>query len=159
MSLKNWLKLIACLVVCQAAGFIGSLFTRPAIPAWYAGLEKPSFNPPNAVFSPVWIGLFALMGVSLYLLWSKAPKDRKVNIALRWFAVQLALNVLWSALFFGLKAPFFAFIEIVVLWAAIFMTIVKSAQVSKWAAFLLVPYILWVSFAAVLNFFLWNLNR
>jgi len=158
MRKKDLLKLIISLIICQLAGVLGSLFTSPAIPTWYASLEKPSFNPPNWVFSPVWITLFVLMGISLFLLWRKTLEDKKVRIALLFFAIQLALNVCWSVIFFGLKAPFFAFLEIIFLWIAILLTILKSYRVSKAAGALLIPYILWVSFAAVLNFFLWNLN-
>jgi len=158
MSLKNILKLIASIMICQLAGFIGSLFTTPAIPTWYKTLTKPSFNPPNSIFSPVWITLFLLMGISLFLVWQKNHKDRKVKIALLFFAVQLVLNILWSILFFGLKSPLGAFIEIIILWFAILLTIIKFFKVSKPAGLLLLPYILWVSFAALLNFSIWNLN-
>ena len=153
----NFLKLIVSLIICQLAGFVGSLFTTPAIPEWYASLQKPSFTPPNWLFSPVWISLFLLMGVSLYLLWQTASK-KEAKLALVLFSIQLILNVLWSALFFGLKSPMVAFIEILVLWAAIFLTMTKSLKVTKAAGYLLLPYIIWVSFAAVLNFFLWKLN-
>ena len=158
MSLKNILKLIASIMICQLAGFIGSLFTTPAIQTWYKTLIKPSFNPPNSVFSPVWITLFLLMGISLFLVWQKNLKDRKVKIALFFFALQLSLNILWSIIFFGLKLPFYAFVEIIILWFAILLTILKFLKVSKPAGILLLPYLLWVSFAAFLNFFLWNLN-
>ncbi|MDH4217973.1 MAG: tryptophan-rich sensory protein [Candidatus Aminicenantes bacterium] len=153
----NFLKLIVSLIICQLAGFVGSLFTTPAIPEWYASLQKPSFTPPNWLFSPVWISLFLLMGVSLYLLWQTASK-KEAKLALVLFSIQLILNVLWSAIFFGLKSPMVAFIEILVLWAAIFLTMTKSLKVTKAAGYLLLPYIIWVSFAAVLNFFLWKLN-
>jgi len=158
MSLKDILKLIGIIIICQLAGFIGSLFTTPAIPTWYKTLTKPSFNPPNSIFSPVWITLFLLMGISLFLVWQKNHKDRKVKIALLFFAVQLVLNILWSILFFGLKSPLGAFIEIIILWFAILLTIIKFFKVSKPAGLLLLPYILWVSFAALLNFSIWNLN-
>lgn len=156
---RDLIKLIASLLVCQLAGFLGSLVTSPSIPVWYASLEKPSFSPPNWVFSPVWITLYALMGISLYLLWRQDTKVPKVQIALFFFIVQLILNVSWSMVFFGLRLPFLAFIEILLLWAAILLTIVKALKVSKTAGILLLPYILWVSFAAILNFSLWFLNR
>ena len=158
MSIKDILKLIGSIIICQLAGFIGSLFTTPAIPTWYKTLTKPAFNPPNSIFSPIWITLFLLMGISLFLVWQKNLKDRKVKIALLFFTVQLVLNILWSVLFFGLKSPLLAFIEIIILWFAILLTILKFFKVSKPAGALLLPYILWVSFAAFLNFFLWNLN-
>ena len=153
----QYFRLIASLIICQLAGFIGSFFTAPAIPDWYASLEKPSFNPPNWLFSPVWIFLFVLMGITLYILWQKEEK-RESRIALIFFFIQLGLNILWSVLFFGLKSPMLAFVEIILLWIFILLTMIKASKVSRAAAFLLLPYILWVSFAAVLNFYLWQLN-
>ncbi len=153
----QYFRLIASLVICQLAGFVGSFFTTPAIPGWYASLEKPSFNPPNWLFSPVWIFLFVLMGITLYILWQKGEK-RESRIALIFFFIQLGLNILWSLLFFGLKSPMLAFVEIILLWIFILLTITKASKVSRATVFLLLPYILWVSFAAVLNFFLWRLN-
>ena len=155
---RDIIKLIASLVICQLAGVVGSFFTTPAIPAWYASLEKPSFTPPNTVFSPVWITLFVLMGLSLYLMWREPLREPGIKIALFLFILQLILNVCWSIIFFGLKSPFMAFVEIIILWITILLTILASLRVSRIAAILLIPYILWVSFAAVLNFFIWNLN-
>jgi len=158
MKIKNIYRLAASIIVCQLAGFIGSVFTFSSIPTWYAALEKPFFNPPNWVFSPVWITLFVLMGVSLYLVWSKGVKAEGVKTALTLFGVQLALNALWSIIFFGLKSPLYAFIEIVILWAVILVTILKFYRISKTASYLLIPYIAWVSFAAVLNFSIFLMN-
>lgn len=155
---RDIFKLVASLVICQLAGVIGSFFTIPAIPVWYASLEKPSFTPPDAVFSPVWITLFVLMGLSLYFIWREPLRQQGVKIALFFFTLQLVLNVCWSIIFFGLQNPFMAFIEIIILWIVILLTILVSLRVSRIAAILLIPYILWVSFAAVLNFFIWNLN-
>ena len=107
-------KLIISIAVCQLAGFIGSFFTSPSIPIWYDSLNKPVFNPPSWVFAPVWTILFVLMGVSLYLVWDKGLKEKKVKIALGFFSAQLLLNVLWSVIFFGLQQPFYAFIEIII---------------------------------------------
>ncbi|NIM89956.1 MAG: tryptophan-rich sensory protein [Candidatus Aminicenantes bacterium] len=158
MIFKDILKLAGSIIICQLAGFIGSLFTTPAIRTWYKTLTKPAFTPPNFIFSPVWITLFLLMGISLFLVWQKKHKDREVKIALLFFTAQLILNTFWSILFFGLKSPLWAFIEIVILWLAILVTIIKFFKVSKPAGYLLLPYILWVSFAAFLNFSLWRLN-
>lgn len=158
MNRSDLLKLILSIIICQAAGFIGSIFTSRSIPTWYASLKRPSFAPPNWVFSPVWITLFVLMGISLYLVWRMLSRGQKLRTALILFAVQLVLNMLWSILFFGLQSPFAAFIEIVVLWMAILLTIIAFIRVSTAAAVLMIPYILWVSFAAVLNFFFWKLN-
>lgn len=151
-------KLAVSIVVCQLAGFIGSFFTRPSIPAWYTTLKKPPFTPPNWLFGPVWITLYVMMGVSLFLVWREGLKDRKVRVALSIFGVQLALNTVWSMVFFGLRSPLVGLIEISVLWIAIVLTILYLFRVSATAGLLLIPYILWVSFAAVLNFFIWRLN-
>ena len=158
MNKDNALKLIAAIIVCQLAGIIGSLFTSPSIPGWYASLIKPSFNPPNWIFGPVWTTLYLLMGIALFLVWEKSKKDKCAKIAIIIFAIQLVLNTFWSILFFGMQSPAFAFGEIIILWAAIAATIFAFYRISVPAAALLIPYILWVSFAAVLNFFIWRLN-
>ncbi|KPL05051.1 MAG: TspO protein [candidate division Zixibacteria bacterium SM1_73] len=152
------LKLVISIVVCQLAGVIGSIFTTPAIATWYATLKKPSFTPPNWLFSPVWITLFVLMGIAAFLVWNKGLHDKGVKIALSVFIVQLILNALWSVMFFGLKSPLAGLIDIVVLWIAILLTISYFFKVSNMAGILLIPYILWVTFAAVLNFSIWRLN-
>ena len=151
-------KLVTSIIICQLAGFIGSFFTTPAIPTWYATLNKPSFTPPNWLFAPVWTTLFVLMGISAFLVWRKGLNNRQVKIALGIFGVQLILNILWSAMFFGLRSPIAGLIEIVILWIAILLTILIFLKISMTAALLFIPYILWVSFAAVLNFSLWRLN-
>ncbi len=156
--MRSVAKLVAAILVCEFAGIIGSVFTIPSIPTWYASIQKPSFNPPSWVFAPVWTLLFLLMGISLYLVWIEGWKKRNVRKAILIFGVQLALNVLWSLLFFGLKSPFYALLEIVILWLAILLTIIEFYKISKKAALLLVPYLLWVSFASILNFYVWMLN-
>jgi tryptophan-rich sensory protein len=151
--------LIVSIVICQVAGFIGSIFTTRTIPTWYASLIKPVFNPPNWIFGPVWTALFFLMGVSLYLVWQKGFDNPQVKIALLIFAFQLVLNIIWSILFFGLRSPLLAFIEIIVLWIFILLTIICFYPISKPASYLLIPYILWVTFASVLNFAIFLLNK
>jgi len=153
------IKLIISIAICLLAGVLGSVFTTPAIPTWYATLIKPSFAPPNWVFFPVWTTLFIMMGISLFLVWQKGLDNGKVKIALSIFGVQLILNVLWSAVFFGLKSPLAGLIVISILWIFILFTILVFMKVSRTAALLLIPYILWVSFAAVINFFIWRLNN
>ena len=152
--MKKFIKLIISIIICQLAGVIGSIFTTSSIPTWYASLNKPEFNPPNWIFAPVWITLFTLMGISLYLVWSKGVNKK----ALTFFGIQLVLNTLWSIIFFGLQNILFAFIEIIILWIAILLTIIYFYRLSKAASYLLVPYILWVSFAAVLNFSIFLIN-
>lgn len=149
-------KLIISILICLLAGFIGSFFTTPAITTWYTTLQKPSFAPPNWVFFPVWTSLFMMMGVSLFLIWKK--EDKKVKTALYIFAAQLVLNAFWSVAFFGLKSPLMGLIEIIILWIAILATILSFMKISRTASYLLIPYILWVSFAAILNFSIWKLN-
>lgn len=151
-------QFFTAIAVCLLAGFIGSIFTTSAIPTWYAGLVKPALNPPAWVFGPVWTVLYILMGIALYLVWSRGWEHKNVQVATAIFAVQLVLNVLWSYLFFGMQAPYFALIEIVLLWIAIVMTVAAFYRVSVSAALLLVPYLLWVSFAAYLNYGIYALN-
>ncbi len=151
-------RVVASILICQGAGLIGSIFTTPAIPTWYATLRKPPFSPPNWLFAPVWITLFTLMGVSAFLVWRKGLGDPQVKVALSIFLVQLILNTLWSVVFFGLRSPLGGLIVISILWVAILLTILNFSKVSMAAGLLLVPYILWVSFAALLNLFIWRLN-
>lgn len=151
-------QFFASIAVCLLAAVIGSAFTTPAIPTWYAALLKPALNPPAWVFGPVWTVLYILIGIALYLVWSRGWSQKNVQVAMTIFAVQLVLNVLWSYLFFGLQSPFFALIEIVLLWIAIFMTLGAFYRVSVPAALLLLPYLLWVSFAAYLNYGIYILN-
>lgn len=157
MKIKDILKLVASISLCQLAGFLGSLFTTPSIPTWYETLKKPFFTPPNWIFSPVWISLYVLMGISLFMVWRRNDHP-EFKTALIFFFIQLILNILWSISFFGLRSPFLGLIDIVLLWIAILITIRFFLRVSKTAGILLLPYIIWVSFAALLNFFLWILN-
>ena len=156
MRLPSFLKLIIAVGVSELAGVVGSVFTATAIPTWYAALAKPALNPPSWVFAPVWLILYALMGVSLWLVWQSNSRDK--NKALWLFAIQLALNMVWSPIFFGSHALGGALVAIVLLWAAIVLTILIFKKVSPVAAWLLVPYLLWVSFAAYLNYSIWVLN-
>ena len=156
---RDAVALVVAIAVCQAAGGIGGIFTASSVGTWYAGLNKPSFNPPNWVFGPVWTTLYALMGVAAWLVWRKGWQNASVRTAIVVFGVQLVLNTVWSIIFFGLRSPGAAFLELIVLWIAIVATIALFFRLSIAAGILLVPYILWVSFAAVLNYSLWQLNR
>jgi tryptophan-rich sensory protein len=140
------------------AGIIGSLFTTPAIPTWYLALQKPSIAPPNWIFGPVWTTLYLLMGISLYLVSKAGLGSINVRRSLVMFSIQLALNVLWSYLFFGLRSPRLGLIEIIAMWVAILITMIFFQRVSRAAALLLVPYLLWVSFASYLNYSIMVLN-
>lgn len=154
----QYLKLTIAILVCLLAGFIGSVFTSKSVSTWYTTLKKPSFNPPDWVFAPVWTAIFILMGVSLYLVWSKGLEAKGVKIAIIIFCVQLLLNILWSFLFFGLQSPFYAFMDITVLWFIILLMIIYFYRISPVSSYLLFPYISWVSFATVLNFMIIRLN-
>lgn len=145
----NLPKLASSFLVVFFAAFIGSWATFSEIPTWYATLQKPVFNPPNWIFGPVWTILYILMAISFYLVWTKKKKQTKKGI--KYFLVQLGLNSSWSIAFFGLHNSLLALGVIALLWIFIFLTIVEFKKVDTLAASLLVPYILWVSFASVLN--------
>ncbi|MBN1384180.1 MAG: tryptophan-rich sensory protein [Elusimicrobia bacterium] len=151
-------KLSACIGACLLAGVIGSIFTSSSVQTWYPTLIKPSFNPPDWVFAPVWTALYILMGISAYLILNKGFENKSVRISLLLFDTQLMLNILWSFLFFYLHSPFLAFVEIIILWFMILVIMLRFFKLSKTAGLLLVPYILWVTFAAVLNFYIFKLN-
>ena len=158
MRSKSILRVILCILLCLSAGWIGSLATRDAIPQWYAGLSKPAFSPPNWAFGVVWPILYVLMGIALAMVVSAGMNRRDIRIPVTVFGIQLALNVAWSLIFFGLHRIDWALVEIVVLWLAILVTEYLFFRVSKVAAALLVPYLLWVSFAILLNAGFWHLN-
>lgn len=155
---RDILKLVISLLVCQGAGLIGSIFTTPAIPTWYAALEKPPFTPPNWLFAPAWVTLYLLMGIAAFLVWRRGLNQEGTKSALLIFVVQLVLNALWSVVFFGFKSPIAGAAVIVILWVAILFTVLKFFRISIVAGSLLLPYILWVSFAAILNISVWILN-
>lgn len=158
MRIPNFFKLVIAIGVSELAGVIGSIFTAPAIPSWYATLTKPVLNPPSWLFGPVWIVLYLLMGIAAYLVWRKGWGRKEVKLALGIFGAQLLLNTLWSVIFFGFHSPVVALAEIVFLWLVILTTIIAFHKISRPAAYLLLPYILWVSFAGYLNYAIWSLN-
>ncbi|KND49916.1 MAG: tryptophan-rich sensory protein [Parcubacteria bacterium C7867-002] len=158
VRLSSILKLTLSIVVCQLAGVVGAVFTTSSVQTWYGTLVRPELAPPNWVFGPVWTILFTLMGVAVFLVWKKGIEHGSVRSALRIFALQLVLNTLWSIIFFNFQNVGGALIEIAFLWIAILATIIMFHKVSRIAAYLLVPYILWVSFAAYLNYTFYILN-
>ena len=158
MGARDIIKLIVSIVACQCAGVIGSIFTAPAIPTWYAALEKPPFTPPSWLFAPAWITLYLLIAIAAFLIWRQGLGEEGVKSALGIFLVQLVLNALWSVVFFGLQSPLYGMVVIIALWVAILLTILRFFRLSTAAGALLLPYILWVSFAAVLNISIWVLN-
>jgi tryptophan-rich sensory protein len=154
MKKINWKRLIIALVLPQLAGLIGSLFTTQAIPTWYATLNRPSFAPPNWLFAPAWTLLFILMGIAFYLVWQSPVKGSQEKIkrqAIKFFLIQLVFNTLWSIIFFGQQLLYLAFVEIVILWILILLTILRFNKIKPLAAYLMIPYLLWVTFASVLN--------
>ena len=159
MKTVHAVKLIVSVAICQLAGVIGSVFTARSVSTWYITLVKPTFTPPSWLFAPVWISLYALMGVSLFLVWRKGSEVRGVKTAVAVFAVQLVLNACWSAAFFGARSPLAGLIVILVLLAAIVLAMVRFFRISPPAGALLVPYLVWVAFATVLNASIYNLNR
>lgn len=154
---RPWIGLIVFLVVCFAAAGIGGAVTTPKIPGWYATLAKPSWNPPNWLFGPLWSALYLAMAVAAWLVWRQGGWS-SARLPLALFGVQLLLNVLWSCLFFGLQNPGLAFFEVLLLWAAIAATMATFWRRSVAAGLLFVPYLAWVTFASVLNFTIWRLN-
>jgi tryptophan-rich sensory protein len=159
VDMKKFLTLFLSILICLSAGAIGTIFTFSAIPTWYAALNKPVFSPPNYLFGPVWTILYILMGISVYLIYTKGLKTKKVRDAIYLFGIQLILNAIWSPIFFGLKNTLLALFVIIAMWIYIFRTILAFEKIERKAALLLVPYILWVSFATILNFSVWFLNR
>lgn len=151
-------KLAASIAIPLVAGAVGSFFTLPSIASWYAQLAKPAFTPPSWVFGPAWTILYVLMGISFFLVWQRGFKGADRNTAIGVYALQLALNVLWSIAFFGGHSPTAGLVVIALLWLSIAATMLVFWRISKTAAWLLLPYITWVSFASVLNYFVWILN-
>ena len=148
----NWFKLFVSILITEGAGIFGSIATASSVKSWYVtDVIKPSFNTPSWLFAPVWTLLFLLMGISLYIVWQKKGD-------LFWFWTQLLLNIIWSFLFFGFRSPTLAFYEILVLWIAILITIVKFQKIDLLASRLLYPYLAWVTFASILNYSIMVLN-
>lgn len=154
--MKKILKLIVSLAIPLSAGWAGSVFTATSVNVWYLTLSKPFLNPPSWVFGPVWTALFFLMGCALFLVWSAEEEGK--DTAYWAFGAQLFFNIAWSFLFFAMENPEGAFFEILLLWVAIVLNIIAFHRISRPASWFLVPYLLWVTFAAYLNFFLWRMN-
>lgn len=154
------LKIGVLVATCLAVGYFSGIATQSGVMEWFPTLEKPFFNPPSWIFAPVWSFLYILMGIAGGLVWNRMDHEREaVRNALFLFAVQLALNGFWSLLFFGLRNPLLALIEIILLWLMIYETWLKFRKIDKIAGMLFIPYIAWVSFAVVLNASIWWLNR
>lgn len=156
---RNMSKLIFSLVLCQLVGIIGGLFTAASVRTWYLTLNKPPFNPPNWIFGPMWITLYLLMGIAFFMVWTTDSPGKAKQIAMIFFFIQLAINMAWSFLFFYLKSPILGLIDIIALLVFILLTIWKFFPVNRAAGYLMLPYLLWVGFAAILNYSIWTLNN
>ena len=153
-------RIAIVVIICLAVGYLSGMVTRASITTWYPTLVKPSFNPPNWIFAPVWTSLYVMMGVAAGLIWNQITTQKAaVTKALQFFTIQLILNALWSYLFFGLHNLMLATIEVVLLWLMIFETYSQFAKINKTASYLMLPYLAWVSFASVLTASIWWLNR
>ncbi len=152
------MKLFISLLIPLAVGITAGLFTRPEIDSWFTTLNKPWFNPPNWLFGPVWTTLYILMGIALWIVWKSDAAEPVKKMAIYLFAIQLVLNFFWSLIFFNQHQLGWAFAELVLLWLFILATIFAFGRISPMAAWLMVPYISWVSFAGILNFTIWRLN-
>ena len=160
--MNKYTRILIVVVTCLAIGYFSGMATQSSIKTWFPTLMKPSFNPPNWVFAPVWSMLYIMMGIAAGLVWNRmeASKDKElVKKSLIFFAIQLGLNALWSVLFFGLRNPMLALIEIVLLWLMIYETYIKFGKIDKIAGYLFLPYLAWVSFASILNASIWWLNK
>ena len=155
--MNNALKIIIALAIPLLIGFSGSFFTTSEIGSWYQTIQKPSWNPPNWIFGPVWTALYVLMGISLFLVWQSTASQKRVAIIL--FTLQLVLNFFWSFIFFKQHQTGFAFAEILALLLMILLTIFAFGRINKLAAWLMVPYISCLIFAAILNFTIWQFNK
>lgn len=155
MKTKDWLKLVSSILLCQLAGTIGAIFTMPAISQWYVFLTKPFFSPPNWLFGPAWFVLYTLMGIALFLIWRQGKQSKAVFSL---FLIHLIFNTAWSILFFGLRNPLLGLVDIIIMWALIVVIYFKFSKINKTAAYLLIPYWLWVSFATILNYAIVILN-
>jgi len=156
--MSNFLKLIIAICIPLAVGFTSGFFTISGVGSWYQTIQKPSWNPPNWIFGPVWTTLYILMGVSLFLIWKSQENKDARQTAVILFSIQLILNFFWSFIFFNQHQVGLALIEIIAMWIAILFTIFAFAKINNTAAWLLVPYISWVSFATILNYTIWKLN-
>ncbi|HEX8378446.1 MAG TPA: TspO/MBR family protein [Pedobacter sp.] len=155
--MKNIIRFIISITIPLVVGGVSGYATSANISSWYAYLNKPSFNPPNYLFGPVWTFLYLLMGISLYLVW-KSPEGKQKTRALLVFAFQLLLNFAWSFIFFSFHETGLALVEIIVLWMSILLMIILFFRINRTAAYLQIPYLLWVSFATALNAAIWHLN-
>lgn len=158
MKTNTLIKIIISIIICLGVGFVASIATQTGVDTWYETIKKPSFTPPNAVFAPVWAILYILMGLSAGIVWSRGLYHVWVKTALYHFVFQLLLNAIWSLVFFNLQQPLWALFVIITLFILILLTIKWFKIVIPLAAYLLIPYAIWIAFALILNFEIWRLN-
>jgi translocator protein len=156
--MKPILKLIIAIAIPLLVGGVSGFFTTESVNGWFTTINKPSFNPPNWIFAPVWTTLYVLMGIAFYLVWKSTGDESVKRTAIIFYSIQLVLNFLWSFIFFKMHQPGWAMVDIVLMWIMILLTILWFGKISSTAAWLLVPYICWVSFASILNYAIWRLN-
>ena len=156
--MKSYVKLIIALAIPLIVGAIAGFFTSTSVNGWFTTIHKPSFNPPDWIFAPVWTTLYILMGIAFYLVWKSNTEHKVKKVAIIFYSIQLVLNFLWSFIFFGYHQPGWALADIILLLAMILLTTLWFERISVAAAWLMVPYICWVSFATVLNYYIWKLN-
>lgn len=156
--MSNISKLFLSIVICMLPGIAGVLFDSGLVNGWYQSISKPSFNPPNSIFGPVWTVLYLMMGISMFLVWKEGLNNKSVRTAFIIFIIQLVFNAAWSIVFFGAQSIAGGMIVIIILWILILICIIRFLKISRVAGMLLIPYLLWVSFASVLNFFILKLN-
>ncbi|MBM3416726.1 MAG: tryptophan-rich sensory protein [Bacteroidetes bacterium] len=157
--MSNFLKLVISISIPLAIGATSGFFTVTGAESWYQGINKPSWNPPNRIFGPVWTTLYIMMGISFFLIWKADTSRETKKMAMVFFTAQLVLNFFWSFIFFNQQQPGWALVELAALWLMILATIFAFGNISKTAAWLLAPYISWVSFASILNYTIWQMNR
>ena len=151
-------KIFICSGVCLLVGFLAGFATSSGIDSWYTTLSKPSFNPPNWIFAPVWTALYIMMGISIALVWQAATEGKDIGGSIRIFCAHLVLNGLWSIVFFGIMVPIYALAIIVILWLMISYMVIRFHRINPYASYLLIPYLMWVSFATALNYYIVVLN-
>jgi len=156
--MQNWLKLLISILLPQIAAGVGAYFTITGTGSWYQTIQKPGWNPPSWLFAPVWTALYITIGIAFYLIWKKEAPTGNKRIAMILWGVQLVLNLFWTIIFFNQHQLFWATVEIGLLWFFILATIIAFARINKVAAWLLVPYIAWVSFAGILTWTIWKIN-
>lgn len=158
--MQKIIRIAVVLTTCLLVGYFSGMVTRDSITTWYPTLVKPSFNPPNWVFAPVWTILYIMMGVAGGIVWNRLEQEpENVKKAFTFFIIQLALNAAWSVIFFYFHNPFLALIEVILFWLLIFETHIQFKKIDKTAGLLFIPYLAWVSFATILNASIWWLNR